>query len=330
MIEAEGRSAAAPRRTKSGKSSKIQSMKARTITLTLLVVALSGVGAHAGTRTSAAYSVTAETPDAGGRRASSAAYTHDGSVGGIGGLSSVAVPAETAKHGYIGQLYDVAGLTLAANPTNVNEGATRQLAATSTLDDATVLPLSGSSVAWSVVGGPIASVNASGLTTADVVYQNTVGTVRGTYMGKSSTLGLLVLDIDPDNYGLYRGDGLPDSWQVSYFGVGNVNAFPGADPDGDGQTNGFEYVANTIPVDYESRFRLRIEAVSGQPTHKNLIFSPRYPSRTYSVYYRTNLTLGTFPALTGSSTADNLLERTVTDLNATNQTRFYKVFITLP
>ena len=32
------------------------------------------------------------------------------------GLSTAASPAETAKHGYVGQLYDVTGLTLTAAP----------------------------------------------------------------------------------------------------------------------------------------------------------------------------------------------------------------------
>ena len=140
----------------------------------------------------------------------------------------------------------------------------------------------------------------------------------------------MVLDINPDNYGTYAGDGLPDSWQVTYFGIGNPNAAPGLDPDGDGQTNFFEYVANTIPTDGNSLFRLRIERVTGQPTRKNLVFSPRYPSRTYTPVYRTNVASGTWNALTGTSTSDADLERTVTDLNATNVTKFYRVQISLP
>ena len=85
----------------------------------------------------APYGVPASTLDAGGARATSASYSQSGSVGGIAGVSTAAAPAETAKQGYIGQLYEVAGLQLAASPTTVNEATNRQLAAAQTLDDAT-------------------------------------------------------------------------------------------------------------------------------------------------------------------------------------------------
>lgn len=94
-----------------------------------LVLLLSAAALHAGPRTSTNYSLTADTADGGGRRTSSASYTNDGSVGGIAGLAAVAAPAETVKHGYIGQLYEIAGLMLSATPvTTVNEGGTLQLA----------------------------------------------------------------------------------------------------------------------------------------------------------------------------------------------------------
>jgi hypothetical protein len=46
--------------------------------------------------------------DGGGLHATSANYTTDNSVGGIGGISSAA--ADTAKDGYIGQLSEVIGI----------------------------------------------------------------------------------------------------------------------------------------------------------------------------------------------------------------------------
>ena len=88
--------------------------------------------AHAGPRTSADYTVPADTADAGGQRATSASYTNDGSLGGIVGISS-AGPA-VAKTGYIGQLTEVTALQLAATPTTVDETATRQLNAAPLLD----------------------------------------------------------------------------------------------------------------------------------------------------------------------------------------------------
>jgi hypothetical protein len=185
-------------------------------------------------------------------------------------------------------------------------------------------------VTWSILSGPIASVSPGGFANADTVYQNTPAIVQGRYLGLSAPLGLLVVDINPDNFGMYGGDGLPDSWQVNHFGLDNPAAIPGADPDLDGQTNGFEYVTGTLPMDGTSFFRFRIDPVAGQPTHRNLVFSPRYPSRTYSMFYHIRLDGSPFAPLAGAGTSDNSLERTVTDLNATNDTRFYRVQISLP
>src|SRR5215218_731148 len=94
---------------------------------------------YAGPRTSASYTVATDIADAGGKRAASAAYTNDGSLGAVAGLSTVAAAAESAKTGYIGQLYDVTGVTLTAASLNVNEGATDQLAAWQALDDSSFL-----------------------------------------------------------------------------------------------------------------------------------------------------------------------------------------------
>ncbi len=57
--------------------------------------------AKAGPRTSASDTIATDTTDAGGRRATSANYTNDGSAGTVTGISTVAAPAETAKHGYL-------------------------------------------------------------------------------------------------------------------------------------------------------------------------------------------------------------------------------------
>ena len=284
----------------------------------------------AGSRSSANYSVPADTVDAGGRKTSSASYSNDGSLGGIGGISSAAAPVTLAKHSYIGQLYDLQGLVLSATPISVNEGATRQLNAVAQFDDATTLNLSSSAPQWSVVSGPIQSINAAGLATAGVVYENTPATVRADYSGLFGTLDLKVLDVDPDNFGSYAGDGLPDIWQVQNFGLNNPRAGPTNDPDGDNQNNRFEYIAGTNPNDAASRFRLSIELVPGQPTRKNLVFSPRLADRTYTAQFKLDLGAGAFADLAGTSTSDVGPVRTVTDLNATQLYKFYRVQITFP
>src|SRR5258707_1189628 len=135
-----------------------------------LFLALLAAAAHASPRTSASYTAPSDTADAGGKHTTSASYTNDASIGGIAGISTVAAPAETAKHGYIGQLFDVTGLTLTAATLNVNEGTTDALAAWQALDDATFLAVPATGVAWSVASGPLTGISAAGLVTAGIVF----------------------------------------------------------------------------------------------------------------------------------------------------------------
>jgi len=285
---------------------------------------------HAAQRISASYEIVAETADGGGGSATSLGYSNDGSVGCVAGIGNVVTPVEIAKHGYIGQLYHVSGLVLTASPTTINEDATRQLNSTALLDDSTLLILAGGRVAWSVVSGPIASVDPSGLATAGIVYQDSPAIVRADFQQKFGTLGLTVLDVNPDNYGSYAGDGLPDWWQVQYFGLNNPNAAPGADPDGDGQNNAYEYVVGTVPTNAASHFSLSISGFPGLASQKALTFSPRLADRTYLVEFSTNLHSAGFSPLTTATQNDAGSVRTVTDTNATATSKFYRVNISLP
>ena len=304
-------------------------MKTSLCILVGITCALMPVGASGGQRSSANYSVAADTVDSGGKKSSSVNYSNDGSLGGVGGISTAPGP-ETVKHSYIGQLYDMTGINLNATPTTVNEGSTRQLSASALVDDGTTFALAGPSVAWIIVSGPIFSINASGLATAGTVYENTPATVRGDYSGMSGTLGLTVVNVGNDDFGIYAGDGVDDLWQVQNFGLNNPSGLGNADPDGDRQNNSFEYVAGTNPSDANSKFNLSIANVPGQPTRKALTFSPRFATRTYTVQYKLTLGPPGFASLPGSSTSDAGPVRTVTDLNATDPTRFYRVQITYP
>jgi hypothetical protein len=60
---------------------------------------------------------------------------------------------------------------------------------------------------------------------------------------------------DDDN-----ADGLPDNWQVKYFGpIASFWPLPGADSDGDGNSNRDEFLAGTNPADGSSALRTSIE-----------------------------------------------------------------------
>jgi hypothetical protein len=296
--------------------------------LVLLSCALA-VTARADLRTSANYSITTEAIAAAGNHTTSANYSSDASAGSVAGISTAA-PPETLKHGYIAQLYEITGLALSAQSNPVNEGATDQLGAAQTLDDATFLAVPSTSVAWSVLNGPLTGINASGLATAGTVYQDTLATAQGVF-GFTATLPLTVKNVNTDDLGSYAGDGIDDAWQVQYFGQPpNPLAGPNVDADGTGQTNLFKYVAGLDPLNTSSRFVLKIAPVNGQPGQKNLVFSPRLVDRAYTVKAKLSLTSGSYAPLPNSSFSDNGPERTVTDFDGSGAAKFYTVEITKP
>jgi hypothetical protein len=295
-----------------------------------IVGLLSATTVHAGPRASANYSIAAESADSGGGRATSGSYTNDASAGGITGISNVAAPAGTAKAGYVGQLYEVAALQLAATPTTVNETGTRQLGATLLLDDGSLIALPATAVTWSVASGPLGGISGDGLVTAATVYQDSAATARGDHGGTSGTLGLTVLDTLLDNFGTYAGDGLADNWQFQYFGLDNPLAAPQFDPDGDGQDNSFEFTAGLVPNDPLSRFTLSIAPVPGQAAWKQLVLHPIVAGRSYTVTASPDLSPGSWNPLAGASVADQGEQRIVTDLNAGGTKKFYKVEIVKP
>jgi len=290
------------------------------------------VSVHAGPRSSANYSIITDAADAGGKRTTSANYTNDGSAGRVAGLSSVAAPAETAKHGYVGQLYDIVALSVTAPPsTSLNETASRQLAAAPLADDGTTLAaLDPVTVGWSIVSGPITSISPGGLATAGNVYQNTAATVGGSAQSLTGQFGLTVLNVSLDDFANYGGDGIDDAWQVQYFGQPpNANAGPNADVSGTGQTNLFKYIAGLNPID-GSRFTLAIAPVPGQTGQKNLSFNPVFAGRTYTVTAKGDLSTGSYSPINGSLPSDNGTTRTVFDLSASGTAKFYRVEITKP
>lgn len=305
-------------------------MKPQSLLLAALGLAALSCAANAAPRASADYSITTESIDQGGAMLASADYTINACANDSGATASEPTSGYLAKGGFIGQLFDVAGVIPTAPASTVNEGLTLQLGAAQVLDDATLLPFAPSLAAWSVDGGPIASINSKGLATAATVYQNTPATVRASFQGFTGTLNLTVLNVNTDDYGSYAGDGLPDDWQAQYFGLNNPSAAPTADATGSGQTNLFKYVAGLNPTDRTAVFRVTVQPVAGQPSQKQIVFSPVFPDRTYTVLYKTNLTDPAWAPLTGATQSDNGPQRTVTDASAAGKTKFYRVQISKP
>lgn len=124
------------------------------------------------------------------------------------------------------------------------------------------------------------------------------------------------------NTGDSNGDGLPDSWQIQYFGsIDSPQAAPGADPDGDGVNNLQEYLAGTDPTNPQSYFK--IDAV--------VIYQGRTVIRFNAVSGKTyTLLFGTAPVGTWTRLADVPAQLssgvvTVTDPSPTSTARFYRL-----
>ncbi len=74
----------------------------------------------------------------------------------------------------------------------------------------------------------------------------------------------------------------------------NANATPLVDPDGDGQNNAFEFTAGLIPQPKPAPSSACASKKSPpQPGQKNVIFSPRFTDRTYTVKAKPSLLTGT-------------------------------------
>ena len=282
-------------------------------------------------RTSADYSIPAESVDSAGGIATSTDYSVNGSAVGEFGAGGTAVSTSTdyiGKYGYVGELYDLTSFAIAATPAAVNEGANSQLSGQAVMDDATTLPVSGTDVTWSVGYGPVASLTIAGFVTTSPVLGPTNALLNGNYQGFADPDGTLLNVIDTgesDNYAQYGGDGIDDGWQVNYFGQPpNSNAGPSADPDSDGQNNQFEFTAGLIPNDPTSRFVLKIQTSRVSPRNAP---SSSVPSSSPAAPTPCNpppllLSPNSWTTLPGTTQSDNGNERTVTDLNATRSPKF--------
>ncbi|MBN2161533.1 MAG: SUMF1/EgtB/PvdO family nonheme iron enzyme [Pontiellaceae bacterium] len=115
------------------------------------------------------------------------------------------------------------------------------------------------------------------------------------------------------------GDGLPDAWEQLHF---SGNADPAMDGDGDGQTNGDEFIADTLPMDSGSFFAITNLGLSGA-------FFVEWPSvtgRYYSVWWSTNLLDGFELLQAGLTYPEGSYTDSVHD--AANQV-FYRVKVAL-
>lgn len=234
--------------------------------------------------------------DGGQPRSSAGSYTHDAGMSPL--VSPVAVASAYAhRAGYVGQLMDAVSLQPSANPDPAPEATTVPLALVVTNDDGTATTLSPAelqTVEWTVTGinNPVISVDATPSAVLGNVYEDTPAPLRAAYAGLEEDFSFLVSNIGTDDFGTYADDGLDDGWQVGNFGIDNPKAAPSADPDGDGQTNIFEFLSGYSPADGSEFLQLNIDGKT--PATVELSLSKVLPTTRYLI--EESATLGQAPA----------------------------------
>jgi hypothetical protein len=115
-------------------------------------------------------------------------------------------------------------------------------------------------------------------------------------------------------------DGLPDTWEMAWFGTLARNGT--GDFDGDGQTDSQEYLAGTSPVDPASYLKIdSIDAAGGATA----IHFTAAAGKTYSVLFRNNASSGTWARLTNVPAQSGTAAITVNDPTGGAATRFYRL-----
>lgn len=289
----------------------------------LTLLSLSGAFAQS---TGGPYSITTASLDPAGGRSTATSYRQDSNLSATASQVSSSSGYQSAA-GFSSMLRDA--VSLLALPGTVPEAAATQLTLRQVLDDGTQNAVSAAAATWSLNSGP-ASVNASGLLTAQPVAASTDATLQITFGGLTAPSTITVQNTVADNFGLYASDGLDDGWQVQHFGPNNPLAVPAVDADGDGQTNLFEFTAGLIPNSRTSRFVVSVEGVPGQPAQKRMVFQPAINGRTFILLKSTTLLPGSWQTVPGAVVTGNDGTQTLTDPSAGTTRAFYQVQINVP
>jgi hypothetical protein len=130
-------------------------------------------------------------------------------------------------------------------------------------------------------------------------------------------------------------DGIPNWWTQQYFhhsiGFAGDKSRAKDDADGTGQNNRFKYVAGLNPTNPASVFELRVLCVTNEPLQRDLVFTPMVTGRTYTVEFSTDLAGDIWlPLENCAGPVTNGNQVTITDMNASQSRKFYRIDISLP
>lgn len=260
----------------------------------------------------------------GGGHAGSADCSMNSSIGVVGGLATTG-PVSFVTGGLLP--VTATNLLVTVSPPVISEGSIGQLSGIARLDDGTVSVLDGGDIGWGPVTYPLGWVNAAGVLTATNVYVTAGGVVTAAYLGAYTNLCVTVLDTNPDNYGIYAADQVPDGWQVQYFGKNNPLGMGGA-TNCTGQINLYTYTADLDPTNPASVFV--VNAISNRPTDRVVCFRTTSTGRVYQLLYATNLVSGVWTNLMGVLPTLGLAgQMSLVDSDAV-PIRFYRVQVQVP
>ena len=285
-----------------------------------------GMSLCAQIRSSASYTVTLEATGISGGAVSATGIVSNTALD--GGLLLTGAGVGAAKTGFTGQLYDLAGLEIGTGEESLVENQAYQLLVMGVAGDDSLLEIAPGMVGWNINFGPIVSVSGSGLASLGSVYADTAASIGGTYAGAAGQFDFTVLDLSEDNFGDYGGDGLPDAWQVLYFGQPpNADGAPGANPDGDPHDNAFEFLTGFNPLDSADFFRFSITGTVGSTA--SFLVNKVIPGRTYRLLKGTGL--DAYP-VTSATLNPSLpeLDVTVEDTAFSDPKSFYIMEVTRP
>lgn len=116
------------------------------------------------------------------------------------------------------------------------------------------------------------------------------------------------------------GNGMPDWWQIQYFG--HLGVDPNADPDGDGMSNLQEYLAGTDPTDANSVLKFESAMLSGT----NFIFSfTAISNHSYTIQSQSVAVNGAWQKCQDITAASSNRTLWLTNAVAAGTNQFYRI-----
>lgn len=263
---------------------------------------------------------------AAGGRSAVGTIANDCVIADLLGTSANMDQDEVIRFGFVGQLAEVVSLRVEASPDAfLGENDHRALSAVAKLDDDTFSVIPGDQLSWSTPFSQL-TINSAGQATA-MVHSNLIASYFGEFGGIRAQNVLVLSDSDPDNYHEYAADGLPDWWQVRYFGAPpNANAGPLADPLATGQNNLFKYAAGLNPTDPASVLRFTIHWDPAGTTAR-LLISPAFSDREYEVFVTSDLNEKDWRPATHFASATIGTTRTITLGDVSQGSLFFRLRI---